>query len=91
MKSEEFLFRDRIVRSYLCRVRLEEDEKGWFACIPELEARGAATQSDTREAALRRIQEVAEMVIEGMLKDGESMPPEIESFDHPIVAVNLFH
>lgn len=83
------LLDDRTVESYLCPVLLEEEDGRWFACIPKLEARGAATQGDTREEALRRIQEVAQMVIEDMLEEGESMPPDIVKFEHPIVVVNM--
>jgi len=38
--------------------------------------RGAATWGNTFEEALRNIQEVVQMVIEEMLKDGEPIPEE---------------
>ena len=60
------------MKSCVFRVVLVPDEDAWRAFIPELEAKGAATWGHTEEEALRNIQEVAQMVIEGLLEDGES-------------------
>jgi predicted RNase H-like HicB family nuclease len=68
---------------------LEEDEDVWRAIIPELEAKGAATWGNTKEEALRNIREVAQMVIEALLEDGESLPPRITELDEPVVAVTI--
>jgi predicted RNase H-like HicB family nuclease len=68
---------------------LEEDEDVWRAFIPELEAKGAATWGNTKEEALRNIREVAQMVIEELLQDGESLPPRITELDEPVVAVTV--
>ena len=57
--------------------------------IPELEAKGAATWGNTKEEALRNIHEVAQMVIEALLEDGESLPPRITEIDQPVVAVTV--
>ncbi|MGI8784344.1 MAG: type II toxin-antitoxin system HicB family antitoxin [Acidobacteriota bacterium] len=62
------------MKSYIFPIAVEKDEDTWRAYIPELEARGAATWGKTKEEALRNIQEVAQMVIEEMLEDGESFP-----------------
>jgi predicted RNase H-like HicB family nuclease len=77
------------VRSYVFRVVLEQDEDVWRAFIPELEAKGAATWGNTKEEALRNIHEVAQMVIEVLLEDGESLPPRITEIDQPVVAVTV--
>lgn len=61
------------MKSYVFRIVLEPDEDAWRAFIPELEAKGAATWGHTTEEALRNIQEVAQMVIESLLKNGESL------------------
>ena len=77
------------VKSYVFRVVLEQDEDVWRAFIPELEAKGAATWGNTKEEALRNIHEVAQMVIEALLEDGESLPPRIAEIDQPVVAVTI--
>ena len=51
------------------------DEDRWFARVPGLESQGAAARGDTRDEALRNIQEVAQMVIESLLEDGKPLPP----------------
>jgi predicted RNase H-like HicB family nuclease len=63
-----------MVKSYVFRVVLEPDQDVWRAFIPELEAKGAATWGNTKEEALRNIHEVAQMVIEALLEDGEPLP-----------------
>jgi len=77
------------VRSYVFRVVLEPDQDVWRAFIPELEAKGAATWGNTKEEALRNIHEVAQMVIEALLEDGEPLPPCVTEIDQPVVAVTV--
>lgn len=77
------------MKSYVFRVVLEQDEDVWRAFIPELEAKGAATWAKTKEEALRNIHEVAQMVIETLLEDGESLPPRITEIDQSVVAVTV--
>lgn len=77
------------MKSYVFQVVLEPDEDVWRAYVPELEARGAATWGPTREVALRNIQEVAQMVVEELLEDGETLPPSVTASDQPAVAVNV--
>jgi predicted RNase H-like HicB family nuclease len=66
--------KEETVKSYVFRVVLEPDQDVWRAFIPELEAKGAATWGNTKEEALRNIHEVAQMVIEARLEDGEPLP-----------------
>ncbi len=77
------------MKSYVFRVVLEPDQDVWRAFIPELEAKGAATWGNTKEEALRNIHEVAQMVIESLLEDGEPLPPRITEIDQPVVAVTV--
>jgi predicted RNase H-like HicB family nuclease len=77
------------VKSYLFRVILEPDEEAWRAYIPDLEEKGGATWGKTRDEAIGNIREVAQMVIESMLEDGEALPPGITQMDEPVVAVTL--
>jgi predicted RNase H-like HicB family nuclease len=77
------------VKSYVFRVILEPDEEAWRAYIPELEEKGGATWGKTKEEALGNIREVAQMVIESMLEDGELLPPGVTQMDEAVVAVTL--
>ncbi|HEV2280664.1 MAG TPA: type II toxin-antitoxin system HicB family antitoxin [Acidobacteriaceae bacterium] len=77
------------MRSWVFRVVIEPDEDAWRAWIPELESRGGATWGTTREEALRNIHEVAQMVIESMIEDGEPLPPGVAQVDDPVVAVTV--
>lgn len=77
------------MRSWVFRVVIEPDEDAWRAWIPELESRGGATGGTTREEALRNIHEVAQMVIESMIEDGEPLPPGVAQVDDPVVAVTV--
>ena len=77
------------MKSYVFSVVLEPDEQAWRAYVPELEARGAATWGKTREEALLNIQEVLQMVVEGLLEDGELLPGSVAVSNQPTVAVNV--
>jgi predicted RNase H-like HicB family nuclease len=77
------------MRSYVFPVAIESDEDVWRAYVPELESRGAATWGHTKEEALKNIQEVAQMVIEALLEDGESLPASVTVSDRPLVAVTV--
>ena len=77
------------MRSYILRVVLEQDEDVWRAYVPELEAKGAATWGQTRQEALRNIQEVAQMVVEELQADGEPLPTSVTVSDSPLVAVSV--
>jgi predicted RNase H-like HicB family nuclease len=77
------------VKSYVFRVILEPDEDAWRAYLPDLESRGAATWGNSREEALRNINEVAQMVIESMLEDGEPLPAGVTEVDEPVIAVTV--
>ena len=77
------------MKSYLFPVVVEPDQDVWRAYVPDLEARGAATWGHTREEAMRNIQEVAQMVIEQVLEDGEKLPASISVSDKPLVAVTV--
>jgi predicted RNase H-like HicB family nuclease len=77
------------LKSYIFPVTLVADEDVWRAYVPELEEKGAATWGRTKEEALHNIQEVAQMVIEVLLEDGEPLPPSVTVSDRPVVAVSV--
>lgn len=77
------------MKSYVFSVILEPDEQAWRAYIPELEEKGGATWGKTKEEALGNIREVAQMVIESMLEDGEPLPLGVTEMNEPVVAVTV--
>ena len=77
------------MKSYVFAVVIEPDEDVWRAYVPELESKGAATWGHTKEEALKNIQEVAQMVIEALLEDGEPLPGSVTVSDQPVVAVTV--
>lgn len=77
------------MKSYVFRVVIEPDEGAWHACVPELETKGAATWGKTRDEAFKNIQEVARMVVEVMLEDGERIPEGVMVYDEPLVSVTV--
>lgn len=77
------------MKSWVYRVVMAPDEDAWRAWIPELENRGGATWGKTPEEAMRNIHEVAQMVTESMLEEGEPLPPGIAQVDEPVVAVTV--
>jgi len=77
------------MKSYLFPVVVEPDEDVWRAYVPELESKGAATWGHTKEEALKNIQEVAQMVIEQLLEDGEPLPSFVTVSERPVVAVTV--
>jgi len=77
------------MKSYVFPVVIERDEDVWRAYVSELESKGAATWGYTKEEALKNIQEVAQMVIEELLEDGESLPSTVTVSDGPVVAVTV--
>lgn len=81
------------MKSYVFRVVVEPDDDRWLAYCPALEEKGAVTWGDTREEALRNIQDVVQMVVEALIEDGESPPgkpeEEVQVFSEPRVAVTL--
>ena len=77
------------MKSYVFRVVLEPDGQAWRAYIPELEGKGGATWGSTKEEAFRNIHEVAQLVIESMIEDGEALPRGVTEVDEPVIAVTV--
>lgn len=77
------------MKSYIFPVVVAPDGDAWRAYVPELEEKGAATWGHTKEEALRNIQEVAQMVVEELIEDGEPLPPSVTVSDQTVVAVSV--
>ena len=77
------------MKSYLFPVVVEQDADVWRAYVPELESRGASTWGNTKDEAIKNIQEVTQMVIETLLEDGEALPSTVTVSDQPMMAVTV--
>lgn len=77
------------MKSYLFPIVIEADEERWSAYVPGLEDKGAAAWGRSRDEAIRNMQEVAQMVIEELLEDGEALPESIQVSERPMLAVTL--
>lgn len=81
------------MKTYTFKVVVEPDEDRWHAYCPVLEQYGAATWGNTREEALKHIQEVVQMVIEELAEDDAPIPEgpssEVEVFPDARVAVTV--
>jgi predicted RNase H-like HicB family nuclease len=77
------------MKTYIFPIEIEESSDGWSVRVPSLENRGAATWGRSRDEALRNIQEVAQMVVEEMIEDGESLPADVRVSETPAVAISV--
>jgi predicted RNase H-like HicB family nuclease len=75
--------------SYVVQVVVEPDEDVWRAYVPDLESRGAATWGQTRDEALRNIQEVARMIVEELIEEHAPLPDSVRVSPNAVVAVTV--
>ncbi len=61
-------------KSYTFKVVVEPDEDRWHAYCPALEKYGAATWGNTKDEALKHIQEVVQMVVDELAEEGTALP-----------------
>ena len=79
-------------KSYVFTIVVEPDEDRWHAYVPALESYGAVSWGNSREEAIRHIQEVVQMVVEELIEDGISLPTQSEGVEvsgQPKVAVTI--
>ncbi|HHT9118793.1 MAG TPA: type II toxin-antitoxin system HicB family antitoxin [Candidatus Hypogeohydataceae bacterium YC38] len=81
------------MKTYIFRVIIEPDDDRWAAYCPALLRQGASTWGNTREEALKNIEEVVKMVIQSLREHGEPIPegPEdaVRLSSEPQVAVTI--
>ena len=81
------------MKTYAFRVVVEPDEDKWHAYCPVLLEKGAATWGDTEEEAFHNIQEVVQMVVDELVRDGEKVPlgpsTEVQPLQETMVSVTL--
>ena len=76
------------MKTYAFKVIVEPDEDRWHAYCPALSDWAAATWGSTEEEAYQNIQEVVQMVIEGMIEENILIPTEsAELLPEPRVTV----
>ena len=66
-------------KTYRFQVVVEPDGDAWSAYCPALLEKGASTWGATREEALRRIEEVARMVVASLIEHAEPVREEIRT------------
>ncbi len=79
------------MKSYVFKVVVEPDEfedgtPSFHAYCPSL--LGARTQGKTEEEALQNIHDVVKMIVDQLIEDGKSVPPDIE-IESPAVVVTV--
>lgn len=67
------------MRTYSFKVVIEPDEDAegnaaWFAYCPALESIGAAISGRTRGEALKKINEVAHVIVQELIEEGKPLP-----------------
>ena len=79
------------MKTYVFHVEMESDEEGWRAYYPPLEKIGASTWGYTQEEALKNVQEVLEMLLEGLEDRGQSLADVAEFPVSPSALVEVNH
>ena len=91
------------MKTYDFKVTIEPDEdfdgnpSGWRAYCPALESLGGSTFGETRELALKNINEVVRMIVQEFIDEGKPLPEgprdsvivEEVSQDEPRIAVTV--
>ncbi len=81
------------MKTYTFKVVVEPDEDRWHAYCPALESQGASTWGNTREEALKHIDEVIQLVVGSIIEHGEKLPEEtteqVQVSVEPRVTVNV--
>lgn len=77
------------MKTYTFNVIVEPDEDRFHAYCPVLQQQGAATWGHTEEEALKHIHEVVRIVVEELLKDGESIPAGAEIREETLVSATV--
>jgi predicted RNase H-like HicB family nuclease len=75
--------------TYIFRVVVEPDGDGWHAYCPALLQYAAATWGNTKEEALKHINEVVHMVIDELIEDGDPIPEDVHVAEEPLVSVTV--
>ena len=94
MNRHHFMpFQEGHVKTYIFKAVVEPDEDRWSAWCPALLTQGASTWGETREEALRNLDEVVHLVVESLQAHGEPIPEgpadQVQLSAEPQVAITL--
>lgn len=64
----------KVKASYTFKAVVEPDDDRWHAYCPALEKYGAATWGNTKEEALKHIEEVVQIVVDELTEEGTPLP-----------------
>lgn len=59
------------MKTYTFKAIVEKDDGKWIAYVPELRDKGGATWGNTKEEALKNLEEVIRLLLEDMEECGE--------------------
>ena len=59
------------MKTFIFKAVVEKDNDKWIAYVPELKDKGGATWGNTKEEALRNLEEVIRLLLEDMEECGE--------------------
>ena len=80
-------------KTYIFKAVIEEDpypdgRTAYHAYCPQLLREGASTWGYTYEEALKNIQEVVQMIIEGLIEDGDPVPKaDVATLEEPVILI----
>ena len=81
------------MKTYIFKAVIEPDDGRFSAYCPALLFQGASTWGNTREEAIKNLQDVVRMVLESLVEHGEPVPEgpttEVRISEEPQVAVTI--
>lgn len=81
------MFNNKVMKSYIFRIIIEQEKDGRYSALaPSLP--GCNTWGESREEALKNIDEAIHLYVEDLMASGEEVPSD-EEIDTPAVAVNI--
>ena len=64
------------MKTYVFRVEVEDEDGRWVAEVPSLP--GCATEGDSKEEALKALQEAAQAYLDVMSEHGDPLPEKVQ-------------
>ncbi len=77
------------MKTYVFKVVVEPDDDRWSAYCAALLKQGAATWGYTPEEAFKNIQEVVQMMVAGLLEEGQPIPGGVRVSEEALIAVTV--
>lgn len=77
------------MKKYHFPVVIEPDDGQWSAYVPGMVDKGATAWGNTKEEAMKHIQEVAQMIFEELIEEGQSLPPYVTEPEQEVITVSV--